>query len=955
MANYNSQIASFGEVQSPLNLDLMGKVLMAKQGEFNKNLADVDQGLAELKQQENLLIRPEDKARLSGNIQALLQSVNSSGKLDLSSKNLTRSIKSQIGTALDDYTVTQIGNSQKIRNAYAQADELRKKNPELYSDVNFDDMIQSAGLNDYLKGTDAKGNKVDSVGSLNYQPYINAPKVLDEATAKWAKDHGYHTQISSENRGLYYVNTKSEVLTKDEILNHLEVIADPSIKAQMAINTRASYGKLTDEEFNKVAKERYTYNNTTDTALLTQQKAKLKTVSGQEATVIEKNIANLELRMGTRQKNIDNNIFDRNEQYKFYKDDLYGGIAESYDKNEIIDIDYDTTLLEIEKYKTDVAYKTEDLRLKREANKIAKEGTTPTGTAIPVIPEDTKTTKSNVDIVKDAYVSTDANLRAVLAKEDPEYKKLATVQERNTYLRALMTNKGVINLNAKNPLSDNVIVAINNHKNNFEAFSKHYNKVQVDLDALAKDQYEDMRGNRGLNLNNLGTSAPVTADALKSKKNFNQLRPEEQEMVRYERAVGQLQFDSSLSNEERNQLKSYATRIKNRNIKNSWFQNNADSLGDLEEIGGSYKNAVTSGLFGTILKGAKNIADIAADAGEYYYDRAFSGQAEADKNRAINVKKAKQDWRDVAKNYSNLKKSILDSNLLGSVYQDTNITEVDAGEDTRSGEDLAANYRRALSTTIAEGNNVLKDYVPTIEEKQSFSFSTEDKGQKAMAIELGQIVQKHSEGVPGKGANNYNLEYFANSNAYIISYLDEKGQQQQTGLIDKKLIPKNITNTYQTSVTDWSTNLKNTKATLPTMSYTRPIDRKDGETMVENLARTNEGILSEQEVYMLLDSPMFQTPSLMYENITKAHPEIKNDANKQKALNEVMNATIKTESRRYDENTFQIRSVFVNSEGKEIGVSNWANIGGYDRANNLKLQLEKIANDFNVQVNKIVQ
>lgn len=955
MANYNSIAQVFGEVKSPVDVDFMGKVLMAKQNSFDLGLSQIDESLAAMKQQENLLIRDEDKARFAGKIQNILSTVNASGKLDLSSKNITRSIKAQVGEALDDYTVSQISNSQTIRNAYAEASEKQKKGDPTYSAVNFNDMIAQAGVDDYLKGYNSKGEKVDSIGSLNYQPYVNAPKVLDDAVSKWAKDHGYHTQINSENKGLYFVNTKSEVLTKDEILNYLDVIVDPNIKAQMEINTRASYGRLDDTEFNRLAKERYVYYNTNDSAKLAEQKAKLKTESGEKATEIEKNITALELKISDRQSKIDNNNFDRKEQYKFYKDDIFGGIAEAYDKNEVIDIDYNDTLLEIEKYKFDVAYKTEDLRLKKEANKIAKEGTDSTGTSVPVIPDEDEAPKADTEIVRDAFVASEANLKNILSKEDTEYKKLTTLQDRNNYVRALMASGGVVNLNSKAPLSNSIIVAINNHKNNYKAYGAHSNKIKSNLDVLAKDQYEDMRGATNLNLNHLGTTAPVTANSLKSKKPFNQLRADEQEMIRYERVVGQLQFDDSLSAEERAQLKSYAGQIKTRNSNNKWFQNNANSLGDLDEIGGSTKNVLIKGVYGTFIKGVKNIADMVADTGEYYYDKAFNSQAEADKNRRLNTEKAKQDWNDVYKNYNTLKKAINDSSVIGMFNQDMNITEVDTGEDTKSGGHLSAIYRRGLSNTIEAGSKVLKEYIPTIPEKQSFSFSTEDKGQKAMAIQLSQVIQKHTDGVPGKGENNYNLEYFANSNAYTISYLDSDGKKQTTPLIDKKLIPKNILDTYQMSLTDWSTNLKNPKATVPTMSYTRPIDRKEGENMIENLAKTNEGVFTEQEVYMMLDSPMFQTPSVMFENITKAHPEIKDDVNKQRALNELMNTTIKTQSRRYNETTFQVRSIFLDSTGKEVGVSNWDSIGDYDESSNLKLQLEKIAKDFNIQVNKIVQ
>lgn len=176
MANYNSILQNFGDVKSPVDVDFMGKVLMAKQGQFDAGLAQIDESLAELKQKENLLIRDEDKARLSGNIQSLLNTVNSSGKLDLSSKNITRSIKNQIGTALDDYTVTQISNSQTIRNAYAEAAEKQKKGDPLFNNGNFNYAVNKAGFSDYIKGYNEKGEKVDSIGNYQYTNYRDLEK-----------------------------------------------------------------------------------------------------------------------------------------------------------------------------------------------------------------------------------------------------------------------------------------------------------------------------------------------------------------------------------------------------------------------------------------------------------------------------------------------------------------------------------------------------------------------------------------------------------------------------------------------------------------------------------------------------------------------------------------------------------------------------------------------------------
>ena len=947
MANYNSIPQQFNSVQPPLDVDFMGKVLMAKEGQTNANIAQIDETLGQLKIQENMLIGDKRKARFANNVQTLLDEVNKSGKLNLQSGDFTRRMKNYVTTALDDYTLDHIAKANNIRAFQADVAEKKKKGDGSYSAINVNDALELAGASSYIN------EQSDNLGTLQYQDYVNAPKEINDAVAKWAKDNGYQTEISSEDKGLYFINTKREILTKDEILNYIDVIVDPKIKSQMDINTRQSYGKLSDEKFKEIAKNRYEFKNTVDSAKLAELQAKKKTLSGDELKKTEDAITNIESRKKTRLEKINSGNYDRNDQYDFYKDDLYGNIAEAYDRNNIVDIDYNTTALEIAKFKFDVEYKTKDLALKEKANKIAQGESL--GTAIPVIPEDEPTPKSNIQIIKDNVVQTEADLKNILSKEDPEYRKLKTLEEQNSYVRELMKNEGVVNLKSKSPLSNNIITAINNHKNNYKAFSTYINTTKTNLDNLAVDQYNDMLGARGLDLNNLGSSMPFTASFLKNKKTFDKLSSEEQDMVKYERALGQLQFDSGLSDDERATIKTYTNRLKVKNTNNKWFQQNIKALGDTEEIGGSTKNFWTSGVYGVAIKGAKNVFDDIISTVKYGYESTFGSTTEAQKELVKDREEAKKDWEDISKNYKNLKKSVLDSNIIGAFYEDTNITEVDTSKDTKSGNSLSDVYKKAVGSTVDINNKTLASYLPNIAEKQSFSFSTESKAQEPTAIALRQIVEKHGEGVPGKGANNFNLEYFAQSNAFKISYLDKDGELQVTPMIDGKLMPANIVNKYQTSLSNWSTDLKNPKALIPNIEYSRPIDRAEGENMIATIARTNPDVFTDEELYMLMDSPMFQSPTKMYDIIYKAHPELKNNPEKQKELNTLMNATIKTRTRRYNESTFQVQSIFLDANGNEIDSSKWENIGEYDSQNNLKIQLTKIGRDFNEQVSKIIQ
>jgi len=274
MANYNSIAQVFGEVKSPVDVDFMGKVLMAKQDQFDAGLSAVNQTFAELKQQENLLKRDEDKARFAGKIQSILNTVNASGKLDLSSKNITGSIKAQVGEALDDYTITQISNSQAIRSFEAEIAEKRKKNDGTYADQNVSYAQDNSQLKDYLAGNS------DTIGNLTYENYTDYHKELKNIADNLDKyDHDIKKQFrgTGENKG-YFVNREGKELTAQELKTKTEFLLSDGAKKQMQIDGYAAYdrGATEEERFTNV-KNKFTEFRA---VLEKEDKEKLETYKG---------------------------------------------------------------------------------------------------------------------------------------------------------------------------------------------------------------------------------------------------------------------------------------------------------------------------------------------------------------------------------------------------------------------------------------------------------------------------------------------------------------------------------------------------------------------------------------------------------------------------------------------------------------------------------------------------
>lgn len=182
MASYQSGLDQFNAYQAPGDLSLINQTLALAQEKYDVGEKNYQDNLAQLKVQENLLLRPEDRARFAANVQGLIDEVNSKeGGINWAKRGLTNKINSYTKKALDDYTINQIANSQQIKAFDSQMAEKAKKNDGSYSDINYAYAKYSAGVQDYLEG------KRDTIGNLQYSNYIDVNKKLNDQIAELEK------------------------------------------------------------------------------------------------------------------------------------------------------------------------------------------------------------------------------------------------------------------------------------------------------------------------------------------------------------------------------------------------------------------------------------------------------------------------------------------------------------------------------------------------------------------------------------------------------------------------------------------------------------------------------------------------------------------------------------------------------------------------------------------------
>ena len=251
MANFLSEAAQFNQYQAPGDLNLINSTLAINQAKYDQGEKNYENNLAQLKVQEGLLRRPEDKDRFAQNVQGLINEINGKeGGINWAKRGLTNKINNYTNKALDSYTLDQIGISQTIRAFDTEVAKKKEKNDGTYADQNVMFAQDNAKLGDYLRGKDAQGNKVDKIGNLSYENYTDYHKELKNIADNLDKyDHDVKKQFrgTGDNEG-YFVNREGKELTAQDLKAKTDILLTGGAKKQMQIDGYATYNVGNTEE-----------------------------------------------------------------------------------------------------------------------------------------------------------------------------------------------------------------------------------------------------------------------------------------------------------------------------------------------------------------------------------------------------------------------------------------------------------------------------------------------------------------------------------------------------------------------------------------------------------------------------------------------------------------------------------------------------------------------------------
>jgi len=157
------------------NFPILAQIMQLKQQKYDANRAKVQQTLDSFGIMGQQVLRDEDKEYIAAKLTDITNQVNGYGNKDLSQSGVTESLDSKIKmAAADPFIQSAIQNTQKYNRFQQDVAKIKEKNPELYSDINYQYALKESGIDKYLKG------EQNEIGDLVYTPYNDYDKKIND-------------------------------------------------------------------------------------------------------------------------------------------------------------------------------------------------------------------------------------------------------------------------------------------------------------------------------------------------------------------------------------------------------------------------------------------------------------------------------------------------------------------------------------------------------------------------------------------------------------------------------------------------------------------------------------------------------------------------------------------------------------------------------------------------------
>lgn len=845
MSSAYSSPANFGKNVSVLDVvQLTGTVGAALSQRYDANVAKVDSLIQQYTSVP--LVRSQDKHYLGERLQTLLSAVDRNSKINWTSGTAARDVNAQIAAAVDDHVLKQMSNSQSIINFEQTAAQKKAKGDGTYNDINYIYAKDKAGYEDYMRGVDKNGNKVDDIGSLQYMDYYDVNKNLTEDVEKFAKERGYEKVIDTESQeGVVFKTVKGKVLSPEEISAFvtLKIDSDPRLKQQLIMNSHAEYRGFSDEEIH----QRYTEFANSQAAKVDDQ---LATIESEKKNTNKDDVAKLQaLDAGmnaliTKKSNILAQVEPKNfnrdaVQYKTYTENLVNQYAKTYSVNDITDIKYDDYWIKLQKAQ----------------GKLTEEGTPKTATSVQGVGQiyeqarsTTPTEEAPDDLTefetnrKKAWDDMTGHIRSQLRAEGKDSSAKAIA---DYYQGLKKAAKEGVDINAQGYNAEDIALYNQVELHNKRAF----NMTKVASEEYSKASEEVLEGffggkGKDLDIQGLATTMPHTASLLTKYGSIDQVPKKDREMAFYEIATN-AKNTLDLDDIDKKRLNLYLTDLERKNS----FSKDALKQNVKSEEERGFFDGLTDVAKGAFKWGTGYILPTIGTALTTF--RTGEKQKAYQEQKKAFAEGAEQTARGLR---------AIDRGVFGAFTEDRDLSDIQSDDISLSGygtpRERFANVAKNVREKISLQSEAYKANAP---KHSALLLNPEIKADKPY-VELTRSAIIANGGRPSANTT-INITDIKDNKAYIqyeeeVLVPKEKGGQTKE-LITKTVavpvsnLPKNLLAGIQTNLTDFEFSVKNPTPMEVKFNYSPPNDLDSRIELAEKYLKNNANYMSESQINML--------------------------------------------------------------------------------------------------------
>jgi len=254
---------------TPVDLNLLGRVLETKQSQFDQGVNKVQGAIDQASSLD--VVRGVDKDYLNSKINNLVETTNNIGGVDYSDPNITNQIAGLAPQIYNDPTVINaIAGTRAFRYVQDQYKTLKEKNPKNWNPAN--EWYDMNKFSDWFN--DDKAGASVGAGAGEITPYVKYEDDWSKLFEKIAAHPNVSTTIT--DKGLMYRIDTQKIVSPDQIWDTAQKMLTPEQRQQLAIEGRYQYQNLPVSDLTK-AYDAETYKKVgVATSQLDDYKTKLK-------------------------------------------------------------------------------------------------------------------------------------------------------------------------------------------------------------------------------------------------------------------------------------------------------------------------------------------------------------------------------------------------------------------------------------------------------------------------------------------------------------------------------------------------------------------------------------------------------------------------------------------------------------------------------------------------------